>query len=466
LFEPLVKLVVSKLDPLLDLYVERQRLVLMVALPGTLLFLLLFWAFSGAGGFVVVFGLLVMIVEVVLAAAIFLLHEKYKGEIQQWRDVADAIEAFLTKSDVFGEWNAFLETPQRDRRLEQLRVNCIHLPGEYPPQREGEYCGQEGVDLLDTCIKQLRVGLATKASEDFDRWHAVWRQRRRKVKARKAEGRAAAPPKPKKRRKTEAAILDRDQEPQAEPAPRATRSKKRGRRKPEFAPMPGRTAGMASEGAALEKIMAFGLTAHDFDRMQERMLREHGRVPRPNEVVKRLLAEQRGATKRSRKAKGTRTGRSARVAARPMAAAAPVQYRIPRRRGGGGRLLKFVLVVGMIAGAPFAVWRLPRPEGKTVAIVGEVHHSVLDNPKQIRDKLRTYFEELVGNKPVSLMDGRRIYVSEADYKLCWPDTWEVIYEQNYSVRITAEARPLLFGDYSPAKITRVRRVDNAVAVIP
>ena len=39
MFEPLIKLVVSKLDPLLDLYVERQRIIVMVAVPLVLLFM-------------------------------------------------------------------------------------------------------------------------------------------------------------------------------------------------------------------------------------------------------------------------------------------------------------------------------------------------------------------------------------------------------------------------------------------
>ncbi|MHC4826529.1 MAG: hypothetical protein ACYTEY_08235, partial [Planctomycetota bacterium] len=83
MFEPLIKLGLSKLDPLIDAYVERQRIILMIAGPGTLLFLLLFWAFSGAGGLMLFLGLLLIVAEAVLAGGIFLLNEKYKDEIRQ-----------------------------------------------------------------------------------------------------------------------------------------------------------------------------------------------------------------------------------------------------------------------------------------------------------------------------------------------------------------------------------------------
>ena len=62
-----------------------------------------------------------------------------------------------------------------------------------------------------------------------------------------------------------------------------------------------------------------------------------------------------------------------------------------------------------------------------------------------------------------LLDGQRIYVDPKDYRLCWPESWTAIYEQGYSVVITAEARPLLFGGYGVATITSAQRVDRPVA---
>ncbi len=127
------------------------------------------------------------------------------------------------------------------------------------------------------------------------------------------------------------------------------------------------------------------------------------------------------------------------------------------------RWMRVVVVLGALAGLPFAAWRVPKYDSKPVAIVGEVRHQLLDRPEDIRHQLRTPFEELFGNRAVSLVDGRRIYVSENDYKLCWPESWEAIYEKNYTLRITAEARPLYFNDYTVATITLVTRVDKPMA---
>ena len=60
MFEPLIKNLVRKLDVAAVAYLERQQLINLMAVPGTLLFLLLFWAFSGAGGLMLVLGLFVV----------------------------------------------------------------------------------------------------------------------------------------------------------------------------------------------------------------------------------------------------------------------------------------------------------------------------------------------------------------------------------------------------------------------
>jgi hypothetical protein len=503
LIEPLVKLVLSKLDPLIDAYIERQRIILMIAVPGTLLFLLLFWAFSGAGGLMLILGLLLAASEVVLAGGIFLLHEKYKDEIQQWFDAADAIEAFLTNADVFSEWTQFLATQQEDPRLEQLRVNCTNLPKEYPPDSGQEYCGQEGLDLLDSYVRQLRVGVATKASEDFGKWWVAWRANRSERQSRKAEARAEAEVQAAAEREAvEAAARERAESAPAQSIPTLAQDQEQvleeppARKPPRKAPKPPKAArkqskktakktakkkkkasrparkksaaskiqsssgfepatklreptGMVTEAAAIQQIMEAGFTAHDFDRKQEQIIKQRGRVPSPAEVVRGLMEERRGPGKQP-KAMGGRKRQAA--------------VKVKVRHGGGKvRWMRVVVVLGALAGAPFAAWRIPKFDSKPIAIVGEVHHQVLDQPEGLQHQLRTPFEEMFGNRAVNLVDGRRIYVSENDYKLCWPESWEAIFEKNYSMRISAEAKPLFFGGYSVAKITMVKRTDSPVA---
>ncbi len=120
-------------------------------------------------------------------------------------------------------------------------------------------------------------------------------------------------------------------------------------------------------------------------------------------------------------------------------------------------------MLGLIAGVPFAVWRIPRPETKPTMITGKVQHRILDHAPDIQHQLRTPFEELFGHKPVNLSEGERIYVNDEDYRLCWPESWDAIYKGRYSVVITAEVTQLLFGGYSVARITSAERVDMPVA---
>jgi len=526
LFDPLIKLALSKLDPLIDAYLERQRIILMIAGPGTLLFLLLFWAFSGAGGLMLLVGLLLVVTEAVLAGGIYLLNEKHRDEIREWLDAADAIEAFLTNADVFSEWKTFLATPSEDRRLEQLRKNCINLPNEYPPEPGCEYCGQEGLDLLETYVKQLRVGVATKASEDFGKWWVVWRAGRDERNERKAERKARAAAKGEAKAKIKAQARDEAEaeasanrvaaeaeasakraateaetrhaaesapvqpiptlEPEQEipePAParkaekrskqsakaekkkakktarktakNAATKKTKAAKRPadELPPSLGHATAMVTEAAAIQEIMDAGFTAHDYDRKQEQILKHQGRVPPPSEVVRGLMTEQKQRSKGKVKVKVKGKHRAPRK----------VRVKVKEERGGKVRWMRIVVVLAAMAGAPFAVWRIPQYESDPIIIVGEVRYEVLDRPDQIRHQLRTPFEELFGNKPVTLVDGRRIYVSEADYKLCWPESWDAIYEKNYTMRISAKARPLYLNDYSVAEVKTVERIDNPMA---
>ena len=237
---------------------------------------------------------------------------------------------------------------------------------------------------------------------------------------------------------------------------------------PQPAPKRRRQRGL-TEAAALQEVMRSGLTAHHYDDAQVRLTEQLGRFPKPREVLKALKAQ---SSKKSRKRANKRTAKTSghsKQAMRPMAAfridSGPTLQgrRMPRTAGKARAVARMVLVLGLIAGAPFAAWRIPRPETKLIMISGKVHHRVLDSAPNLQHELRTPFEELFGHKPVNLVDGERIYVNDADYRLCWPESWEAIYAGRYSVVITAEVTQLLFGGYSVARITSAERVDLPVA---
>ena len=575
MFEPLIKNLVRKLDIAAEAYLERQQIINLLAVPGTLLFLLLFWAFSGAGGFVLVLGLFVVAIEVGIAVGLFLLKDKYEGQVLEWAGAADAIEGHLTGGDVFGEWTEFLQNPSTDPELEQIRAMCQALPDQYPPKEIGEYCGPDGIALMHESIERLRVGIVSKAYQDITVWwdarqearHGldgpVRKKKKKKKKGTPKFGRATAEEADAVMRvaSMSGGILDRseqeriDQEADKETvragkeerrdakraartARKATRQASKQERKlriraammeavedemvlykdedqqdpvprhrshptqapprphvdayeeqedeeeyeqeahhsqisqppppPAPAPKRRRQRGL-TEAAALQEVMRSGLTAHQYDDAQVRLTEQLGRYPKPREVLKALKSQfSKKSLKRDKKQK-VKTAGHGRIPQRPMAAfridgGTVIQRDRSHRPAGAARTFaRVVFVLGLITGAPFVAWRIPRPEAKPIMITGEVRHRILDHAPDIQHKLRTPFEELFGYKPVNLVEGERIYVNEADYRLCWPESWDAIYAGRYSVVITAEVTQLLFGGYSVARITSDERVYMPVA---
>ena len=574
MFEPLIKNLVRKLDIAAEAYLERQQMINLLAVPGTVLFLLLFWAFSGAGGFMLLLGLLVVAIEVGIAVGLFLLKDKYEDQVLECVRAADAIEGCLTDDDQFGEWAEFLQNPSTDPALEQIRDLCQVLPDRYPATEDGEYCGAEGIALMQECVVRLRVGIVSRGYDDFTVWWAarqeakhgpdgpVGKTRKRKtrgtpklgrataedadaamrmaamsggildrsdqeridreaeeeiVQAGKEDRRAAKRASRTARKATKQAVKqekklhhraammeavddgmvlyqDEDQEesvPQHRsqstqtPPPAQVESYKKEEEEQEYeqeahhsqiphqppppprVPKQRRQRGL-TEAAAIQEVMRCGLTAHHYDDAQVRLTEQLGRYPKPREVVKALKSQfSKKGQKRSKKQK-VKTGGSTRPQ-RPMApfridsGTIMQTHRLRRPAGAARNFARMVFVLGLIAGAPFAAWRIPRPETKPIVITGEVAHRILDHPPDLQHKLRTPFEDLFGYKPVNLSEGDRIYVNAEDYALCWPESWDAIYEGRYKVIVTAEVTQLLFGGYSVARITSAERVDLPVA---
>ncbi len=124
------------------------------------------------------------------------------------------------------------------------------------------------------------------------------------------------------------------------------------------------------------------------------------------------------------------------------------------------RWLRMVFLLGAVGGVPFALWRYPMPDGEPVVFVGEVAYDVLDHPSDIRHQLRTPFEELLGNRALTLIDGPRLYVSQLDYDRCWTDIGTLGPGESYTMLITAKAKPLYFNDYTVARIIGIQRIDR------
>lgn len=532
MFNPLVRLIIARLDNAVDFYLRRQRLAVVFLIPGTILFVMLFYVFSGAGYTALGMAAFLLILEGVLAGGTFLLQHHYGEYVEQRTGVADALESFVSGTDTFDEWKDFIRNPQENPELEALRQRCAGLPREFPPASPNEYCGPKGMKFLEACIRDLRTGFATKFFQDAMLWRAARRQRRALKAAEKmhaaetepevefhspppalkAAGRpqlaAGDEPPPLTARGGMAPPDEASEPPEAPAAPAATapaaprrstmapmepgeqfavtmpaitasttvkpRTKddvveetpRRGSpRPPAAAPahapvqapahVPVQAApGGLTEAAAIQEVMHLGFTAHHYDHAQHRLARQLGRQPRPAEVVKAL--KKQPVSKKSKRVKPAHLRPSSAGLIRADVAREGQMVEV-RRRGGA---LKALFLLAMLGGLPFAVWRAPRPKAGPVTITGVIRHQVLDEAPDLPHQARTLFEKLFKNEPVSLESGQRLYVPPEDFALCWPEPWEVIYEKGYTLKVTAEAQPLLFGGHGVARIVNVERIEK------
>jgi len=501
LLKPLIKLILTHLDTAVDWYLERQRLAIQFVIPGTLLFVFLFWIFSGAGGTAFLLLVFLAIMESILAAGLYLIEHRYQDYIHQRHEIADAIEASLMKNDVLGEWETFLGTPLEDPELDEIRQLCQGLPHKYPPLAQGDFCGPEGDHLLEALSDHLRSGYATKFFEDFGVWRSARREAKRRRTADKAKLRAAMTgidPETERRHQaadavqhvpsmTGSAVIDqRDRRTvEQEAAHETKRAEPAAPAAPEYRPAepppasaqtkPRKRFKGMSEAAAIERAMKEGFTAHHFDQMQELLTAQLRREPSPTEVLKSLRTSRKksrkGSPRAPRGARGRRGRQAARTAVfRPMTRRAsgdffsdgtPIKMEDRTRSRFG--FVKALLVLALLGSAPFVAWRVPKPDGELQIIVGTVDHQVIDHAPDWKHQLRTPFEEIFGNRPVTLDGGQRIYVTPPDYEKCWPEPWGEMYEKGYSVQITAQAQPLLLGGFTVAKVVSAEKVSRPMA---
>jgi hypothetical protein len=207
--------------------------------------------------------------------------------------------------------------------------------------------------------------------------------------------------------------------------------------------------GRMSEAQAISLAIRQGFSARDFDRMQGDLAWQQGRSVSPEDVIKALVAERK---KHRKDGKGSK-GRAARMSPR-RAQSVTTHERRPRLRTGR---VQAAFVLAAIGGLPFLAFRVTN--GEPVLLEGEVRDPGIDPTANILHLFRAQFEQLFGNRGVSLVDGPRIFMSEEDYARCWSDPTMGRDDRNgYTVRIAAEARPLLLGGYEVVRVRRVERV--------
>jgi hypothetical protein len=501
----------SKLDAGIDAYIENKLIASGATLVGTFLFLLFFLMFTGAFGVVVITGLVVGGLEAGLIVGLNLLHARYGEEDSRDKrmEIADAIEAFMTKTDVFSDWEGFLANPIDDHpQLEEIRVRCTRLGKEHPSELPGDFCSPQGIEVLETYVRTLRAGAATRFlqairerkskarlavdSVPAPAWEtpveggdaepeppplapqaAPHKQEPKAAKqARKAEQKAAqlaTRKKPKKAVKKKA--LGRkakrrsgtDTTASTRPDPGATAFltdagltrpvSRRSASEPPARTEPAPRSGGLSEAGAIQKIMAAGFTAHDYDRKQQQLLKARGKEPAPAEVVRDLLQASKGKKKIAKASAPKLPGQMLTVQ----------KKKVRRRRRLRGTRVVMLLFLALPA-APFVAWRVP--DGDAVALAGEIRYQVPDPASDPVELARAQFESLFGNKGVSIVGGPLIYLSDGDYQRCWSQSKKGGGDTPFTIHIKAKARPLFFGGYDVAELldVEVHLIDQPMVV--
>jgi hypothetical protein len=80
-------------------------------------------------------------------------NKKYKRSRNQ---VADLLDSFLGEENGSKAWDAFLSFPLEDENLETIRIRCANLDREFPPDIDGQFCSDKGIEVIRAYIAELR----------------------------------------------------------------------------------------------------------------------------------------------------------------------------------------------------------------------------------------------------------------------------------------------------------------------
>lgn len=72
-------------------------------------------------------------------------------------EVAQILENFLKGTGGRWEWDDFISVGDvTDERLKQIQQHVNLLSEEFPPEKPGEYCNEQGRDVIRRYVSELR----------------------------------------------------------------------------------------------------------------------------------------------------------------------------------------------------------------------------------------------------------------------------------------------------------------------
>ena len=71
-------------------------------------------------------------------------------------ELAHLLESFADGTCGEWEWDDFLSIPHKDSEIEKIRDHCEQLDVEFPPNKPGQFCNEEGLAVLLGYARLLR----------------------------------------------------------------------------------------------------------------------------------------------------------------------------------------------------------------------------------------------------------------------------------------------------------------------
>jgi hypothetical protein len=68
--------------------------------------------------------------------------------------VAALLRNFLSGQGGEWDWDDFISIPLDDAETDKIRIQCAELPDKYPPQAQGAYCSEEGMEVLKSLLRE------------------------------------------------------------------------------------------------------------------------------------------------------------------------------------------------------------------------------------------------------------------------------------------------------------------------
>ena len=96
----------------------------------------------------------------------FIFRPKKKSLRQAYEEDAAAIEAFVEGRGGKWDWDDYISIQENDPFLESVRLRCAAASDDYPTEKKGQYCSDEGIQILRSLAAEIRSKIPALSHEE------------------------------------------------------------------------------------------------------------------------------------------------------------------------------------------------------------------------------------------------------------------------------------------------------------